>query len=161
MIKEITFSLSEFLVPILGAIVAALGYLVKQQKDEIKGIQSQLSDKKYNVYNEVISVIFDIVKSTKGLKKQKENDLISKLIDIRKDLYIYAPDNIIRKFNEWQQYNELQPGNSKHILIYMDLIVLIRKDMGHRKTVIHSREILRSIMLNSSEFELFMESLDK
>lgn len=159
MIKEIQFSLSEILVPVLTAIIAVLGYLFKQQKDRIANIENQLSDKKYHVYHEAITIIFDIIKTSKGIKESSENDLVIKLIDIRKDFYIYAPDNIIRKFNEWQQYVEKGPEDLNHILVYMDMIVLIRKDMGHKNTRIGAKEILRSIFVNKDEFNTFMNTL--
>lgn len=157
---EISISISEILVAVMTIIAAGLGFVIKEQFDKIRTIQNQLSDKKYKVYHEIYSVFFDLFKRQKGLQKKNDNtDLGARLIDIKKDLFIYAPDKIVRKFIEWNGYINNHSGDIKHIMIFLDLFVLIRKDMGMSKTEITSLDILRSIMATDEEFEEMRASL--
>jgi hypothetical protein len=150
---EISISLSDILVAFLTLIAAGLGFVIKEQLDKIKTIQNQLSDRKYRLYHEIYSMFFYLIKQQKGLKKKAENDLAVRLVDIKKDLFIYAPDDIVKKFLEWNSYINNHINNIKHIAIFLELFVLIRKDMGNRKTVISELDILRSIMTSDEEFE--------
>lgn len=149
---DVSISLSEILVAVLTLVAAGFGFIIKEQKEKLKTIQNQLSDKKYTVYNEIFTVFFDILKGQKGLKETGEKDLATRLIDIKKDLFIYAPDNIVKKFIEWNRYISNNVGDIKHARIYLELFVLIRQDMGHEKTKIVEDDILRSIMTTDEEF---------
>ena len=158
---EISISLSEILVGVLGIISAGLGYVIKEQRDKITSIQKQLSDKKYKLYHEIYSIFFDLFKQQKGLqKKEHVNTIGSRLIDIKKDLFIYAPDIIINKFTEWNNSVESEQGGIKHITVFLELFILIRKDMGHEKTEIAPLDILRSIMINDDEFKKIQEQIN-
>jgi hypothetical protein len=157
----ISISLSEILVGVLGILAAGLGYIIKEQRDKINSIQKQLSEKKYKVYHEIYSIFFDLFKQQKGLQKKEHiNTIGSRLIDIKKDLFIYAPDIIINKFTEWNNSVESEQGGIKHINVFLELFILIRKDMGHEKTEIVPLDILRSIMINDTEFDKLQEQIN-
>lgn len=148
-----TVSLTDILVALLTILAGGLGYVIKEQREKIKTIQNQLSDKKYKVYHELYAIFFDLFKQQKNLQKKNENDIINRLIDVKKDLFIYAPDPIVRKFLEWNQIINNSPGDIKHILIFLEIFTLIRKDMGQTKTGITEMDILRSIMTTDEEFK--------
>jgi hypothetical protein len=150
---EISISLSDILIAILTLVVAGLGFVIKEQLEKIKTIQNQLSDKKYKLYHEIYSLFFDVFKQEKGLQKKNNNDLVIRLIDIKKDLFIYAPDNIVKKFSEWNRYLNNHSGDIKHIAVFLELFILIRMDMGNHKTEITNLDILRSIMTTDEEFD--------
>lgn len=158
-VTEVSISLSEVLVAILAIISAGLGYIIKEQREQIRNIRQQLSDRKYKVYHEVFSFFFDFFKAQKKLIDTPDSDFVSKLIDIKKDLMIYAPDEIVRKFFEWNNLLSSKNVNPKHLKVFLELCVLIRKDMGHEKTTISVPDILRSIMDGDEEFELVKDVL--
>lgn len=150
---EISISLSEILVAVLAIISTALGYIIKEQREKIKTINTQLSEKKYKLYHEVYSLLFDLIKNEKSNAKQKSSILESKIIDVKKDLLIYAPDPVLKKFLDWNRLisnNEGDLKNAKELLI---LYILIRKDMGHPKTKINEVDILKLIMSTDLEVE--------
>ena len=115
---EISISLSDILVAVLILISSGLGYIIKEQREKIKLIKSQLSEKKYNLYHEIYSIFFDIIKSEKGRKKSTVNSIGTRIIDIKKDLLIYAPDIIVKKFMEWSSYTSNHEGDIKHAKIF-------------------------------------------
>lgn len=151
-ITEVSISLSEIFAPVFGVVAAALGYILKEKRDKIKNLQNQLSDRKYNVYHDIFSFFFDVLKSQKKLSTATEEDLVTRLINIKKDLVIYAPDNIIRKLIEWDVIRTTYPNDPRHLSKFLELFILIRKDMGHHKTSIIPEDILRFIMANEEEF---------
>jgi hypothetical protein len=157
----VSISISEILVAVLTFVAAGFGYIIKEQRDKIKTIQDQLADKKYLLYNEIFSVFFDLIKGQKGIGKTREKDLAARLIDIKKDLFIYGPDLIVTKFIEWNRYVSNNQGDIKHAQIYLELFVLIRKDMGHVKTRITESDILRAIMTTDEEYIIMNESIKR
>lgn len=157
MIKEIVFSYSELIVGILAFISAILGLIIKVQHDKISSIKNQISDRKYNVYNEIFSIFFDIMREGKGFtKKLKTNDLPDRVIKVKKDLLIYGTDEIIKKFTEWN-VNCNNPNQMLNFQNYLALFILIRKDMGYKKSKLTEKDILRIIMGDDDEYKKFLE----
>jgi hypothetical protein len=156
-----TISLSEILLTAVSILAAGLGYIIREQKEKIKTIQNQLSDKKYTVYHEIYAIFFDLFKEQKGLSKaSNNNDVTIRLIDIKKDLFIYAPDNIVEKFLEWNNMVTHEAGNKKHFKVFLELFVLIRKDMGQKETKINSNDILRSITSTEDDYQQLLKTLE-
>lgn len=144
----------------LSILSTYLFFVLQKKNDKIKGIENQLSDKKYKVYHEIFSTIFDLLKGQKNIKQNSEMELVERLIDIKKDMIIYAPDNILNKFLDWQNFVGDNPEDQKHFNIYLELLILIRKDMGNSKTKLRNDNLLRSIMSSTEEFEKFRKQLE-
>lgn len=157
MIKEFAFSYSELIVGILVFISTILGFIIKVQHDKILSIKNQISDRKYNVYNEIFSIFFDIMREGKGFtKKLKPNDLPDRIIKVKKDLLIYGTDEIIKKFTEWN-VNCNNPNQMLNFQNYLALFILIRKDIGYKKSKLTEKDILRIIMGDDDEYKKFLE----
>lgn len=157
MIKEFVFSYSELIVGVLVFISTILGLIIKVQHDKILSIKNQISDKKYHVYNEIFSIFFDIMREGKGFtKKMKPNDLPDRIINVKKDLLIYGTDEIIKKFTEWN-VNCNNPNQMSNFQNYLALFILIRKDMGYKKSKLTEKDILRIIMGDDDEYKRFLE----
>lgn len=145
----------QIAVALLGVLSTILLFIVREQNNRINTVKNQLSEKKYSVYYEVYSIFFDLIKSQQQNDSLENNDdeLVNRVVEIKKDLIIYAPDNIVKKYLEWNQVVTNNPTKLSHILLYLDLFILIRQDMGHKKTELNRQDILRSIMINDAEFE--------
>jgi hypothetical protein len=154
---EYSISYSEIIIGILTLTATSFGFIIKEQRDKIRTVRNQLSEKKYGVYNDVFSVFFNLIRGQKGFTENNEQELADKIISIKKDLLIYAPDNILKKFLEWNRFIANNEGDLKHAKIYLELFVLIRKDMGNHKTEINEADILKLIMTTDSEFEKMWE----
>lgn len=150
----------DFILAILSVFSTYMFFLLQQKNEKIKNIESQLSDKKYKVYHELFTLYFDLIKNSKTSIETSEEDLILKLIDIKKDIMIYAPDIVLEKFNAWNNFVGDNPNNLKHISLFLELLVLIRKDMGNPKSNLNSDKLLRSIMSSNIEFEKFKKSIN-
>ncbi len=157
---EYSFSYSELFVAILLIITSGLGFIIKDQKEKLKSIKSQLSEKKYKLYYDIYSLFFDLIKEEKSQKNKKNYSLETKIIDLKKDLLIYAPDSVAEKFIEWNRYISNNEGDMKHAKIFLELYILIRKDMGHPKTKIDELGILKLIMTTDKEVELMKQLIE-
>lgn len=156
---EFSFSISEVLVAVLTIVSGGLGYTIKDQREKIRSIQKQLSDKKYKVYHELYSIYFDLLKQQKNFQRKNENELINRLIDVKKDLLIYAPDQIVIKFLDWNKRLNNNPDDLKNFYIYLQILTLVRKDMGQSKSEINELDILRITMTTDEEFEKMKNAL--
>ena len=136
----------------LSATVAILLFVLQHKNEQLKIIKEKVSEKKYEAYNEVLTIFFDVFKEIKEYKKFKPNELPNRIIDAKKLLIIYATDEILFKFFEWNVETE-KPNNSYNLAVYLDLIVLIRKDMGHPKSTLTKEHVLRSICNSDKTYE--------
>ena len=89
----------ELLLLILGSLSTYLIWRVQYQKDRLKSIESQLSDKKYKMYSELIYIFFDIAMESKTGVEISQPEVVKRVIAIKKDMYLYASDDIFNKFN--------------------------------------------------------------
>ena len=69
MTQWIYLSISEILVAVMTLMTASFGFIIKEQREKLKTIQNQLSDKKYNLYNDIFTIFFDLIKGSKAIKR--------------------------------------------------------------------------------------------
>lgn len=91
----------EVLLLILGTLSTFLIWKIQFQKEKIRSIENMVSEKKYKLYSELIHIFFDITNGEKIGKKMNEKELLKRLFDIKKDLFLYAPDKIFKAFTKW------------------------------------------------------------
>jgi hypothetical protein len=129
----------------LSGIVAILLFILQRKNEQLKIIKEKISDKKYEAYNEVLSIFFDLFKNVKNFKNLNEKQLGNKIIDLKKFLVLYANDDILKKFFEWNKSAQTEENRLAQFEQYLELMILIRKDMGNPDTKITTDEILRSL----------------
>lgn len=125
---------------------------LKIQSDKIRDIKSKLSDKKYQTYHEILAILFDLINQTKGLKSVSEDEVLLRIIDVKRDLVLYGNDKMINKFFEWED-NQLK--RAYRLWNWAELAAIARKDMGNRWTKVNADKILRSLFDNKQEYEDF------
>ena len=152
-------SFIPILVTLLTASTAIFGFLWQRQTEKIKIIENQVSQNKYKAYSELVSIFYDILKDVKHNKTTNNNELVSKMINSKKDLFIYGSDAVFQKLNNWLIYSSLHPNDPKHLNYFLDLMLEIRKDMGQKGTKLTSKDILISLIQNEQEYEKFSQLL--
>ena len=114
----------------LLTISSTLFVVILQRKTEkIKIIESQLSQNKYKAYYEVVNIFYEIFKNVKNDKRLNEKDLQSKLIDAKKNLFIYGSDKVFEKFTIWLTESTSNNDQLENMKYFLDLMLEIRKDM--------------------------------
>lgn len=148
--------LKEILLLILGTLSTYLIWRVQFQKDKIKNIETQLSEKKFQIYSELVYIIFDTMHGEKVGKKITDKELLKRILDIKKNMFLYASDEMFESFKNWTL--ELQkPGNNgvDHFKKYFELMKLVRKDMGQSNSKISLDDFMIYIMQNEEEYQKF------
>ncbi|WP_124643362.1 hypothetical protein [Amniculibacterium aquaticum] len=148
--------IKEISLLILGTLSTYLIWRVQFQKDKIKNIETQLSEKKFQIYSELVYIIFDTMHGEKIGKKVNDKELLKRILDIKKNMFLYASDEMFESFKNWTL--ELQkPGNNgvDHFKKYFELMKLVRKDMGQSNSKISLDDFMIYIMQNEEEYRKF------
>jgi hypothetical protein len=145
----------EILLLLLGSLSTYLIWRVQYQKDKIKDIESQLSERKYKLYSELVYIIFDVMNSNKLGNPISESDLLKRMLDIKRDLFLYAPDIIFKTFTEWTLALNNPNNSTSHFKIYFKMMKLVRKDMGQSSTQINLKDFMVFLFQNESTYEEF------
>jgi len=145
----------EILLLILTTLSTFLIWRVQHQKDKIKDIESQLSDKKYQLYSQLVYFIFDIMNASKLGKSIPEKELVKRMLDIKKDMFLYAPDDVFKTFTKWTLAIGKSENATTHFKIYFEVMKLARKDMGKSSTKIELRDFMLFLMQDEEEYKKF------
>lgn len=146
----------EILLLLLGTLSTFLIWKIQYQKEKIKTIENLVSDKKYKLYSELIYIFFDITQGEKIGKTMTQKELLKRLFDIKKDMFLYAPDELFKTFTEWTL--QIDKGQTiDQFKTYFKLIKLVRKDMGQVKTKIELDDFMLFYMQSESEYKKFKE----
>jgi hypothetical protein len=148
----------EILLSIMTFLSAFLLWRIQYQKDRVKNIESQLSERKYKMYSEFVYILFDITNATKTGKPVTEKEIIKRMAEIKRDMFIYAPDKVFKKFTEWTL--KLSGGGSgiTHFKTYFELMKMIREDMGNKGTKLKLDDFMLFYMQSEQEYEKFKET---
>jgi len=153
-------TIAKILLPVLLIAVSVLTYFLKKKDDELTLIKNKLSDKKHDAYADIIGLFFDLLKESKGLTKVDNSQLKSKAIDIKKNILLLAPDNIVFKYFEFEEISSAQT-RSLTIVKYLEPVVLIRRDMGNPKTLLTVDKLLKGLISTTKDYEEILSLIDK
>jgi len=145
----------KLIIGVLTGVIILLGTILKMYHDRYREVQLKLSDKKYETYSEIIATLFDMVNRQKGLNKITDDEILLRLMNVKRDLLLYGNDKIIRKFFEWE-VNQL---TGKRLWNWAELAALVRKDMGNRWTNITADDILKSLLSVTDNYLEFKRGL--
>ena len=141
----------------IGLLVGLIGLLstvIKMYHDKNREIELKLSDKKYSTYSEIITTLFDLINKQKGLNNFTEDEILNRVMDVKRDLILYGNDAIIKKFCEWEE-NQLK---KKRLWIWVELVALARQDMGNKRTKIKADDILKSLLNEQNDYKEFKKN---
>lgn len=148
--------LKEILLLILGTLSTYLVWRVQFQKDKIKNIETQLSEKKFQIYSELVYIIFDTMHGEKVGKKITDKELLKRILDIKKNMFLYASDEMFESFKNWTlELQKLGNNGVDHFKKYFELMKLARKDMGQSNSKISLDDFMIYIMQNEEEYQRF------
>lgn len=145
----------KLIIGLLSGIIVFLGTILKMYHDRYREIKLKLSDRKYDTYSEIIATLFDMVNRQKGLKSITDDEILLRLMNVKRDLLLYGNDRIIRKFFEW----EINQLTGKRLWNWAELAALVRQDMGNRWTRITADDILKSLLSSTENYDDFKQKL--
>ncbi len=145
----------KLIIGLLSGLILFLVTVLKMFHDRYREIKLKLSDKKYETYSEIIATLFDMVNRQKGLNKVTDDEILQRLMNVKRDLLLYGNDKIVRKFFEW----EINQLTGKRLWNWAELAALVRRDMGNRWTNITADDILKSLLSATDNYEDFKREL--
>ena len=143
---------------ILGTLSTFLIWRIQHQKEKIKNIESQLSDRKYKMYSELIYLLFDITNAEKIGETITQQEIVKRIIGIKRDMFLYAPDEMFKGFTNWTLELGKQTNSTTHFKTYFELMKLARKDMGQKETKIKLDDFMLFYMQDESEYNKFKKT---
>ena len=127
----------------LGGLATIAGHFIVKHLERKAAVVAQLREKKIPVYEDIIRLMFGIAFGGKGgRKKLNEQEMIKATTDITEKLTIWGSDEMVREFHGFRMSMLSQPSGFGTLQRVANLMLAIRKDLGHKNKDIGRREIL-------------------
>ena len=139
-ISKAPWQFITILIALFGTLITFAGNLQIQIRNEQK-------PKKTEIYDQVINFFFDSILASKlGRHPKSEGELVQGFADMTPDLILWASDDVLNLYIEFRQManDNLLKSSSKNnlILLFGQLLLAMRKDLGHRNNKIDEISIL-------------------
>jgi len=139
-------------VVVLTAVLTWIGHAVLTSQQRRLNVAIALEQRKRDLYKQFLTFFFNVLKQQKGGKVLNNDELASSLMDMTKDMAIYASDEVLRLFLQLRTMAlEEEQDPAQIIELFGKIIRQIRKDLGHSMTRIEPKDILT----------LFITDIDK
>ena len=83
--------------------------------------------------------------------------MMAKMLESKKDIFIYGSDEVLNKFNIWLCSTNSEIENSLQMKYFLDLMLEVRRDMSSNRTKITKKDILINLMQKRDEVESYRE----
>lgn len=144
----------------LTVVIAILGWIMQRKIEQIKIMENQLSDKKYNAYADLVGIFFSILKDVKKEKDTNQKVLMDKMLESKKNIFMYGSDKVIMAFSEWLCSSTTGENNEQQMNKFLELMIEIRKDMCGRSSKITKYDLLLNLIQNPKEVDDFIDQMN-
>lgn len=142
---------------LISAIVTIAGIVIAWQMEKLRTMREQLSEKKYNAYADAVKMFYSVLKDSKTNKKTNIDAMMSKMIDIKRDIFMYGSDKVFRAFNLWL-FSTTRNDDKAQFSAFLDFVLEMRKDLCNDKTRLTKHDILLNLTQSEEEAgKLFYE----
>lgn len=152
---------TELLVAILGVLSAILVAIIaffrvsyQIKKNSKATLDLKLREEKSAIYGKVYSYIFDLLKDTLAHKELDKVSYTERYMELKQLLLFNGSDKVLKHFIKLNI--DMSKNNSAITLNnYFKLLLLIRRELGHKNKRIQEKDILKLLVAN----EMYYESL--
>lgn len=135
---------------LVPAIVAVAGIVIAWQTEKLRTMREQLSEKKYNAYADAVKMFYSLFKDVKSNRTTNNKEIMDRMIDIKRDIFMYGSDKVFKAFNKWL-LSTTNSNDKAQFAVFLDFVLEMRKDLCNNKTKLTKHDIL--INLTQSEEE--------
>ncbi|MBB3065172.1 hypothetical protein [Limibacillus halophilus] len=147
---EMIGSILSVLSPFLVAVIAFLGWLLRNTIEQKRELERKLSDKKYQTYEKLLGSLLSITHKFGKSQDKKIIEAVKFMYESQKEILILAPDSVYLALLDFIRYDKKENDNeNKQLENLSKLIIEIRKDMLYSKTQLNSSSILRMLVTDS------------
>ena len=140
----------------ISAIVAVAGIIIAWQTEKLRTMREQLSEKKCNAYTDAVKMFYSVLKESKLNKSTDNEEMMLKMIDIKRDIFMYGSDKVFRTFNEWLLTTN-NPNIKDQLSAFLAFVLEVRKDLCNGKTKLTKRDILLNLTQSEEEARKLFE----
>ncbi len=145
-------------ITILGLIVNSIISVALKASEHRNKTKAELRVKMEKPYSEFISLIFDMMKSTKQSGQMGEGEVLERMIGFSKEVTLYGSNKVVKR---WAKYrtsaDKLTP--LENLTQMENILFAIREDLGMRKRGMKRGDIL-SLFINDIQ-EVLKKPNDK
>lgn len=135
---------------LLSAIVAVASIIIAWQTEKLKTMRKQLSEKKCDAYADAVKMFFSVLKDTKANKSTDNEKMMLKMIDVKRDIFMYGSDKVFKAFNNWLLSTN-HFDSKDQLSAFLTLVLEIRKDLCNGKTKLTKHDILLNLTQSEEE----------
>ena len=141
---------------LISAIVAVAGFIIARQTEKLRAMREQLSEKKCNAYADAMMMFYSILKDSKLHRSTDNKAMMQKMIDTKKDIFLYGSDKVFRAFNKWLVV-AFENNNKTQFDAFLDFVLEMRKDIFNGKTKLTKHDILLNLTQSEEEARKLFE----
>lgn len=141
---------------LISAIVAVAGIIIAWQTEKLRTMREQLSEKKYNAYADAVKMFYSILKDSRLHKPTNNDEMLEKMIDIKRDIFMYGSDKVFQAFNTWLLAAK-ENNNKEQFSAFLDFVLEMRKDLCSNKTKLTKHDILLNLTQSEKEARLLFD----
>lgn len=147
MSQEIVIAILTVMIP---AIVTVAGFIIVRQTEKLRAMREQLSEKKCMAYADAMMLFYTILKDSKLHRPTDNKAMMQKMIDTKKDIFMYGSDKVFRSFNKWLVV-AFENNNKNQFDAFMEFVLEMRKDIFNGKTKLTKHDILLNLTQSEEE----------
>lgn len=135
---------------LISAIVTVAGIVIARQSEKLRAMREQLSEKKCKAYADAMMLFYTILKDSKLHRPTDNKAMMQKMIDTKKDIFMYGSDKVFRAFNKWLVV-AFENNNKSQFDAFMEFVLEMRKDIFNGKTKLTKHDILLNLTQSEEE----------
>lgn len=143
-------NLTTILNVLVPAIVAVAGIIIAWQTEKLRTMREQLSEKKYNAYADAVKMFYSVLKDAKANRITSNNEMMDRMIDIKRDIFMYGSDKVFKAFNRWL-LSTTNSNDKAQFAAFLDFVLEMRKDLCNNKTKLNKYDILLNLTQSEAE----------
>lgn len=151
--KDVLLTILTVFVP---AIVAVAGIIIAWQTEKLRTMREQLSEKKYNAYADAVKMFYSILKDAKANRTTNNKEMMDRMIDIKRDIFMYGSDKVFKAFNKWL-LSTTNSNDKAQFAAFLDFVLEMRKDLCNNKTKLTKHDILLNLTQSEEEARKLFE----
>ena len=148
-------ALIAILAVLVPAIVTIAGIVIAWQTEKLRTMREQLSEKKYNAYAEAVKMFYSVLKDSKTHKATNNKEMMLKMIDIKRDIFMYGSDRVFKAFNVWLMATS-KDENKEHLGAFLDFVLEMRRDLCNNKTKLTKHDILLNLTQSEEDAKILL-----
>ena len=94
-------------------------------------------------------MFYSKMKDSQLNKPANLNQMMVKMIEVKRDILMYGSDDVFRSFNNW--LTKAKDGDEKQFAAFLDFVLEMRKDMCGGKTKLKKYDILLNLTQREDE----------